>query len=591
MRVVGRLAPGVTLDAAREEFGAFMRRALAERNSALAPHLRGVARPFADEVLGDIRPVMRVILAAVALLLLVTCVNVANLMLIRAAGRSSELAVRVAMGATRGRIVRQLLSEGIVLAAFGAVGGVLVAAGALHAIVAFAPPELPRIAGVRLDGASFAAAAVISSLAVVLFALGPALSVAGADLYTALRSGAMSITASRRSRVGRKVLVVVQIALTLVVLSGAGLLARTLDHLQRLDLGFDAEHLAAIEVHFDDDPRFTVQSISDVFDRLSASVTRIHGVVAAAAGIQTPFSNGGIDGWVSAEGQSPTQHTADPFSDLEYVTPAYFRALGIRVVEGRAFDDRAARDASPVVMISESVAAHYWPGKSAIGKRLHCLGGAELCTVIGVVAETHYRDLDRPHLVVYRPGRQAPEPVFAPRVLFVRTKGDPAELLPTIRSLVLTSEPAITLGRAIAVQQLLRAPLAQPRLNALLVAVFAGAALVLASIGIFGVLAFHVAQRTREIGIRHALGARPRELAAMMLREGMTLQVAGIVVGLVLSVVATRSVRALLFGVTPTDPLAFFGASVLLFACGLIGVLIPARRAAQVDPMVALRAE
>ena len=590
VRVVARLAPGASLGAARDEFARFFGRAMATRNPALAGRISAAAHPLTEEVMGDVRPALRIIAAAVALLLLITCVNVASLMLIRASGRVSELAVRASLGATRGRIVRQLVIEGIVLALVGGTLGIVVAAGALRGLIALAPAQLPRITSVRLDPATLGVAIALSLMTVVVFAVGPALSVSSGDLFAFVRSGARSLTGSRRSRRGRNALVVVQFALTLVVLTGAGLLARSLERMQRLDLGFDAERLAIVELRFQDNGT-TVLTINDVIDRLRRRLGTMAGVASVAAAIQTPFQGAGIDGWVSAEGESSTRHAGDPFVDLEFVTPNYFGTLNARILAGRSFTDDDAATTTPVVVVSKSVADHFWPGQAAVGKRLHCFGGDELCPVVGVVNDTHYRDLVKPHRAVYRVSRQAPEGVFAPRVLLVATKGDPSKLLPTIRSLVTTTEPEVTLGRVQPVRDLLRAPLAQPRFNVALVAVFATVALILAGMGIFGVLAFHVAQRTRELGIRHALGATPRELGAMMLREGLVLAGAGVVAGLLVSMLATRSLESLLFETTPFDPLAFLGATTLLVCCGVAGVAIPARHAARVDPITALRAD
>jgi len=591
VRVVGRLAPGATLGAARDEFARFFSRAMTVSNPALAGRIGAIAHSLTEEVFGDVRPALRIIVAAVALLLLITCVNVASLVLIRASGRMSELAVRASLGATRWRIVRQLLIEGVVLAMVGGAIAVVIAAGALRALVALAPTQLPRIESVHLDWTTLGMAVVLSLTTVVAFAVGPALSISSGDLFAFVRSGARSLTGSRRSRRGRNALVVAQFALTLIVLTGAGLLARTLEHMQRLDLGFNEDRLAVVELRFNEDARTTVLTINALIDRLRARLGEIPGVVSVAAAIQTPFQGGGIDGWVSAEGESPTRHAGDPFVDLEFVTQNYFRTLDARIIAGRSFDDADADATTPIVVVSKSVADHFWPGQPAVGKRLHCFGGDELCPVVGVVGDTHYRDLVKPHRAVYRVSRQAPDGVFAPRVLLIATRGDPSKLLPTIRSLITSTEPEVTLGRAQPVRDLLGTPLAQPRFNVALVGVFATVALILAGMGIFGVLTFHVVQRTRELGIRHALGASPGELGGMMLREGMTLAAGGILAGLVVSMLATRSLEALLFGVTPLDPLTFAGATVLLVVCGFAGVAIPARHAARVDPITALRAD
>jgi predicted permease len=590
-RVVGRLAPGSTMEASRQEFAAFIQRSMRDRNPTLAPHLGAAAHPLAEEVLGDARPVLVIISAAVAILLVIACLNVANLMLIRASSRTSELAVRSCLGASRLRLIRQFLVEGVVLAAAGGLFGVMIAAGALRAVIAIAPPGVPRIGEAGLDAPTLAAGIALSLFTVLICALGPALNISSKDLHGYVRSGARSVTSSKRGRLRRQSLVAAQVALAVVVITSAALLARTLDRLQHLNLGFDPDHLVAIEMGVPSDAPYDTQGLNELVDRVASRAAALPTVARVAAGIQTPFTNGGIDGWVSAEGESSTQHTSDPYSNLEFVTPSYFATLGIRLLSGRIFNDADGRSNLPVVVVSQSVARHYWPGQRAVGKKLHCLGDASLCSVIGVVEDTRYRDLTRSYLTVYRPSHQAPDDVFVPRALLVRTTQDPAQVLPSIRAAITQADPSVTLGRALPVVDLLNGPLAQPRLNAMLVAVFAGFALVLASAGIFGVLVFHVGLRMRELGIRQALGATPRALGLMLLREGMTLQAIGIACGIVVSLFATQSLRSLLFAVAPTDPVSLLGAAGVLVVCGLAAVIVPARRAARVDPVVALRAD
>lgn len=591
LRVVGRLAPRATMEAARQEFGAFMRRSMQERNPTLAPKLGADVHLLSEEVLGDVRPVLRIISAAVATLLLIACLNVANLMLIRASNRTPELAIRAALGASRGRITGQFLSEGLVLATIGGALGVVIAAGALRIVIALAPAGVPRIGEAGLNGPTLAAAVAVSLFTVLIFALGPALSVSSKDLHAVVRSGVRSLTASRAGRMRRQALVVAQVALAVVVVTSAALLGRTLDRLQHDNLGFDPDNLIAVEVRVPEGAHYTAAALNDLMDRLAVRVAGLPNVASVSAGINTPFLHQGISGWVSAEGESATQHASDPYADLEFVQPTYFRTLGVTVVSGRVFDENEARSSAPVVVISESVARHYWPGQNAVGKNLHCFGGAELCPVVGVVEDTRYRDLTTSHPTIYRPSRQAPDPVFAPRALLVRTTSAPARALPMVRAAIVQSDPAVTLGRAVAVSDLLSVPLAQPRLNAMLVSIFAAFALLLASAGIFGLLAYHVALRMRELGIRQALGATPGELGAMLLREGIRLQLIGVACGVVLSLVATRSLRSLLFDVAPADPVSVLGAASVLVVCGLAAVALPARRATRVNPNIALRAE
>jgi len=591
LRVVGRLAPQATMASARREFAGFMQRTMHERNPTLAPTLGADVHPLTEEVVGDVRPVLMIISAAVAILLIIACLNVANLMLIRASSRTSELAIRAALGASRSRIMRQFLTEGLALAAVGGALGVVIAAGALRVVTALAPAGVPRIAEAGLNGPTLGAGVAVSLFTVLIFALGPAFGISSKDLHAFVRSGARTLTSSRRGRVRRQALVVAQVALAVVVVTSAALLARTLDRLQHDRLGFDPRHLIAVEVRVPQDTRYSAAVLNDLMDRLAKRASALPGVTSVSAGITTPFAHDAITGWVSAQGESDSEHANDPYSDLEFVQPSYFSTLGVRVLSGRVFDEGEARSSVPVVMINESVARHYWPGQNAVGKNLHCFGGVELCRVVGVVEDTRYRDLTTSHFTVYRPSRQAPDPVFAPRVLLIRTTEASARVLPSIRAAIVRREPDVTLGRAMSVEDLLTVPLAQPRLNAMLVAVFAGCAMILASAGIFGVLAYHVGLRMRELGIRQALGATPRDLGAMLLREGMRLQVIGVGCGVVLSLVATRSLRSLLFDVAPADPVSLVGAATVLVVCGLAAIAVPARRATRVDPVVALRAE
>ncbi len=590
-RLVGRLAPGATPTAAAAELAAFLRREWSGQNPAMASRLTATVQPLADEVVGDVRPALRIASAAVALLLLIACVNVANLLLIRGARRRSELAVRAAIGASRGRLIRQLVIEGAVLVVLGAIVGVSIAGTALAAIAAAMSAYMPRVADARVEGVTVAAAAIIALVAVTVSTVGPALTVSSGELFSLVRSGAASVTGSRRARHARQGLVVVQVALALVVVAAAGLLVESLQQLQRLQLGFAIDQLGVVEVSPKNDAHQSAAMINATMDRLRARLANLPGVASVATAIQTPFSTAGIDGFLTAEGEPESERGTDPVVTLEFISPDFFRTMGIRILRGRQFDASDREGSAPVVIVSHSVAEHYWPNQNPIGKRLRCVGSADFCSVVGVSEDIRYRDLVKTHPTSFQPSRQAPDAVFAPRVLLIRTQGDPAALMGSIRAAVIGTDPTMAIGRATPVRELLAAPLAHPRLNMALMSVFAMAALALASVGIFGVLTFHIAQRTRELGIRQALGAAPSHLRRMVVREGMALQGIGLAVGMAASMVAMRAVRAVLFAVSPTDPWAMFAAVVVLLAFGAAAMVVPALRAGRVDPSVVLRAE
>jgi putative ABC transport system permease protein len=586
--VMGRLARSATPANARTEMTAYFRRADApwwQRD------LSGVVHTFPRLVVGETRPALLVFAAAAGLLLLITCINVASLLLVRGLARVREIAVRSALGAGRGRIAAQLLTESALLAIAGGVLGVAVAAGVVKVFVALAPAGIPRLDEIRLNGTVLAAAIVITGVAVLAFALGPAITTSRVDQQQVLRSGTRQ-SATRRSRLTTEALVAGQVALAMLVLSAAGLIGRSLVKLERAERSFDSSRLLIAGLAIRED-RFdnTAKQIA-LLERLLRRVQAMPGVRAVSPVVAAPYSGSqGWDGRPALEGQSPEQAADNPMLNMELVTPEYFATLGVRLLRGRSFTDGDREGAPPVVILSQSAARHYWPGADPIGKRL--LFGAKFertVTVVGVVPDTRYRDLHYARPSIYFPLRQPWFP-FVPLTLAIRTNGPPAELVPAIRRVIGETDPGVAVASAAPFETHLARPLAQPRLNALLLAVFAGAAVTLAAIGLFGVMATMVRQRTREIGVRMALGATARDLRGMVMRRGLTIAATGSVVGLLGALLANRLLAAMLYEVSPTDGATLATVTALLLGVAALASLLPARSSTRVDPVIALRAE
>jgi len=588
VEVIGRLRPGAIAAHARDELTDFLRRAEA---SPWQRGMHGVVHALPRLVLGETRPALIAFAAAAGLLLLITCINVANLLLVRGLARVREIAVRSALGAGQRQVVSQLLAENALLAVAGGALGIIVAAVAVRSFVAVAPAGLPRLDEIQLNATALAGAVGITGVAMLIFGLAPAVITSRVEIERVLRSGTRQ-SASRRSRLGTEGLVMGQIALALLVLSAAGLIARSLIKLERAELSFQPSHLLIGDLAVRYDQFDTPGKQQALLERLLPQVRAIPGVRAVSPVVAAPFSGpGGWDGKFAAEGQTPEQAAANPMLNMEVVTPDYFATLGVALRRGRVFTDADREGAPPVVVVSESVARLYWGTDDPIGKRLRIGENLERAvTVVGVVPDTRYRELREARPSVYFPLRQPFFP-YEPVTLAIRTTGPPAELVPTIRRVISEAEPGVALASAAPLETFLDRLLAQPRLNALLLAVFAGAAVASAAVGLFGVMMTMVRQRTRELGVRMALGATGRDLRRMVMRRGLMIAGLGSVLGLVGALLANRTVVALLYGVTPTDPATLTMVAALLLAVGLAACSVPARQATRVDPMAALRTE
>jgi predicted permease len=586
--LIGRLAPGATIIQARDELTAFFGRVEA---SPWQRDLRGAVHTLPRLVLGETRPALIVFAAAAGLLLLITCVNVANLQLVRGLTRAREIAVRSALGAGRRQIIGQLLTESALLAITGGALGVALASVAAQVFVAVAPVGVPRLDEIQLNMTALTAAVGITAVAMLIFAVVPAVVTSRVGLEQVLRSDARHSPA-RRSRLGAEALVAGQIALALLVLSAAGLIARSLVKLERAELSFDASHLLIGDLTLRFSRYGDQKEQLALLDRVVSHVERIPGVRGVSPVVAIPFSGfGGWDGRPAAEGQSAAEAAANPVLNMEVVTPAYFEAFGIQALRGRVFTDADREGAPLVVVVSQSAARHYWGTDEPMGKSLRFGEHLErTLTVVGVVPDTRYRDLREARASVYFPLRQSFFP-FTPMTLAIRTTGPPGELVSTIRRVISETEPGVALVSAAPFESFLDGPLAQPRLNALLLAMFAGAAVALAAVGLFGTVTTMVRQRTRELGLRLALGATAGELRRMVMRRGLAIAVTGSGFGLCGALLTNRLLSAMLYNVTPTDLATLTGVTGFLIVVAALASFVPARATTRIDPMVALRTE
>lgn len=588
LNVIGRLRRGASAADARTELTNFFRRPSAP---AWLHDVHGVVHPLTNAILGDVKPAVIAFAAAAGLLLLITCINVANLLLVRGLARVREIAVRSALGAGRGRIVGQLLAESTLLAIAGGTLGSLLAAGAVRGFIAFAPAGTPRIDEIRLDAGAVGGAVAITAVVTLLFALAPAFVASRVELADALRSGSRQSGGGRGFRRGTEALVVGQVALALVVLSAAGLVTRSFLRLQHVDLSLDGSGLTIAELALPgqgyDDPQKQVALLDRLLPRLEA----IPGVRAVTPLFAPPFARaGGVFGQLAAEGRPPTEAAKNPTLIMDVVTPNMFATFGIPVLRGRGFTDADRKGAPRVAIISAAAARHYWPNVDPIGKRLTLGSRDSMVTIVGVVPETRYRDLRDPRPTIYFPLHQSSFPVV-PLTLAIRADTGFANVVPAVRRRLRETEPGVALASALPFETLLERPRAQPRLNAMLLAAFALGAVALAAVGLYAVVATMVRQRTRELGVRMALGATAGDVGRLVLRRGLALAALGTAVGLVGALAANRLLRAMLFEVSPTDAVTLGLVAVALLGIAVLASLVPARSSTRIEPVVALRAD
>jgi predicted permease len=588
MSAIGRLKAGVSLEQARRDMRALATRY--NRDKYRAPGVTAVVAPLAEVVLGPARPTLLALLAGTGLVLLAACANVAALQLVQVEERAPEIALRAALGASGARLGRGLLAESLVLGALGGSLGVVAALAGIPALVALSPAGVPRLEEARLDGAALALALAVTLLTVAATASAPALAVGGRSLRGILVGGARTL-APGGSRL-RAALVAGEVALALVLLVGAGLLVRSFLALRQVPLGFDAARVVAVEAGPSERRYPGASQQRDHVDALLAGLRALPGVESAAAVTLRPlWGTVGMDWPFTLEGQSAKDAERNPLVNFETVTPEYFRTMGIPVRRGRAFDARDREGQPGVAIVGATLARRAWPGQDPVGKRLKLpLPGTEYddqwLTVVGVVGDARYRELTATRLDLYMPYRQSDH---RPRHVVLRTRGETAGLPAAILRVLREEDPEQPPPRIVAMSDAVSAALGIPRFAARVLSAFGLVALLLAALGLYGLVACSVSRRTREIGVRVALGARPADVARLVLGDGIRPALAGVVLGLAGALLASRLLAKLLFGVAPTDLVTLAGASALLVVVAGLAAAVAARRALAVDPATTLR--
>ena len=589
--LVARLRPGATLAQAQSELAGRMEHLEAEASAESVRGMRPVVRSYADVVVGDVRSAMLVLLAAVVLVLLVASANVANLLLLRGEARRLELAVRAALGAGRRRLSRELLAESLLLSLLAGLLAFAASGFLVQAVLALVPGGLPRLESVRADAVVglFCFGAVLAAAA--LAGTAPLAFLSRIDLTSPLQ-GVRSAGAGSGARRGRRALVVVQVALAVTVVAAAGLLTRSLVWLETVEMGLAADRLVFVELApLPSRTEAAARPREPIHEQLVAQLEAAPGIEGATLVHTLPFA--GTGGWdapaFTAEGQGLEDAVKNPALNLESVHPGYFRAFAVPLLRGRGFtrDDRA--DAPAVAVVSEDLAARAFPGQDPIGRRLK-FGRPDSKeawrTIVGVVTPTRYRELAEPRPTLYLPAAQF---VDEAQILVLRSALPAARVAELARAGVRAADPGLEVTRVTPFAGLTQAPLARPRFSAFLIGVFGLAALLLAAIGLYAVMAAHVRQRYAEIGVRMALGASSSDVRRLVLAEGLKLAAAGALIGLAGATLAGRVLRGLLFGVQPLDPGALLGAAALLALVAGLACYLPARRATRLDPLAVLR--
>jgi putative ABC transport system permease protein len=592
LQVIARLKPGVSEDQAQAELTA-----IASRLEQQYPDTNTRKSFRLDSALtalvGDIRPALLILLGAVACVLLIACANVANLLLARATSRHKEMAIRSAMGASRVRVIRQLLTESVLLSLVGGGVGLLLAVWWSDLLVALGKEDIPRAVHVGMDWRVLAFTVGVSLLTGLIFGLAPAFHSSKTELVDSLKEGGRGTgEGARRNRV-RNVLVVTELAIAVVLLVGAGLLIQSLWRLQKVDSGLVPENVLTFNVVLPD-IKYNSDKQSQFFIDLKQRLESTPGVQSASAILPLPLSGDRFSISFEIEGR-PLPPKDHPSADFFTTGVGYFKTMGIPLIKGRDFDDRDKHGATPVIIITETFARQYFPNEDPIGKRIHPgISSYEdeestMREIIGVVGDVRNRNLNtEPRPAYYVPQTQVP---FSQTVTVVKTTGEPRSLISTVTKQVAGMDQDIPVFGVKSMEEYLSASVAAPRFSTTLLTIFAAVALVLTVVGLYGVMSYSVAQRTNEIGIRLALGAQSRDVLVMIVKQGSTLILLGLAIGLAGAYAHTRLIASLLFGVTAKDPFTFGAVALLLALVALLACYVPAWRATKVDPMDALRCE
>ncbi|HZI42644.1 MAG TPA: ABC transporter permease [Gemmatimonadaceae bacterium] len=600
---IARLAPNVSRAAATEELTRIMPRVVTDFPSPLTMsmleqvHLRPVVTPLRDVVVGDIGRVLWVVLGTVGFVLLIACANVANLFLVRAEGRQKELAVRAALGAARGALMGQLAAEGWLLAVFGGVAGLALAVPGVRLLQALGGGiDIPRLNEVRVDGAVLAFTIGVSVLAAVMCSVVPVLRIGTMQLIGALKDLGRSATAGRDRHRARMALVVSQVALALLLLVGSGLMARSFARLRAVNPGFDASHVLTFRIAAPPTTYKTAVEVHRLYESVLADLSALPGVESVAGTSRLPLTDAGQETgaiWVedhpTPPGSVPNVHN-QIFTDQRFL-----KVMHIPLLEGRGFGLVDPARPRHEALVSRSFAQRYWKNESAIGKRIHPGPSDQWSTIVGIVGDVRVDGLEQPpaQLVYFPLVMQQDSQIFAPRTLafVMRTAGDPSTLTASVRRVMQRLAPSAPMFATRPMTEIVARASARTSFTLLLLGIASAAALLLGAIGIYGVISYMVSLRTREIGVRMALGAAPGEIRRMVSRQGLTMAGVGVVIGLVAAAGLTRYLRALLFEISPTDPVTLGGVATGLLVVALAASWLPARRASRVEPAVALRSE
>jgi len=548
--------------------------------------------PLHKQLVGNVESYLYMLFAAVGFLLLIACANVAGLLLARVTARHREVAIRMALGASRWRLIRQLLTESVILSALSGLLGLLLAYGGVKLLVALTPSEVPRLHEIGLHVSVFLWTLTISIVTGVLFGLAPAVQASRPDLNTALKESSGRNPGSFQGSGLRNLLVISEVAVALLLLVSAGLMTKSFLRLQQVDPGFDATGVVSMNIALPTS-KYREQQVNIFYDQLIERVRNVPGVKSVGGVSPLPLSNSNVSSRFLVEG-APFVPLADrPYAGVRVVTPDYFQTMNIPKLKGRSFTGQDRENTPNVIIVNEALASRYWPNQDAVGKRLGFFeedpGKQEWREIVGVVGNVRHKALETEVMPeAYFPYQQVPENFMN---LVVRTASDPASMVPTIRSQVLSVDKDQPVSDIMTMEQRLARSVASKRFVMFLLGAFSILALGLSAVGIYGVMAYLVTQRTQEIGVRMALGAQKRDVLKLVVLKGMALAVIGTAIGLGASLALTRLMRSLLFEVTPTDWLTFVTASTVLLTVALLASYIPARRATKLDPLIALRYE
>ncbi len=591
IRVTGRLKPGVSREQAVADISSIVNSLKIEHPDSNFHRHNASVRPQLEALIGDNRQALLILLAAVGFVLLIACVNIANLLLARGTGRNREIAIRTALGASRARVVRQLVTESLLLSLVGAAVGVVAASWGVSTLVKFYPQNLPRLSEVNIDIRVLAFSLVVAIFSAVLFGLFPALQVTKVNIEESLREGGRAGSSLRHKRF-RTTLVVAEMALGVVLLVGAGLLIRSFDRLTKVDPGFNARNVLTLNFDLTSNKYNNEKSdqfVREFFDQLNAQP----GIQMAAGTAQLPMSNSyamitfDVEGRVAPQGQGPA-------AAIGVVTHRYFETMKIPALQGRTFDERDQRKATPVLIISHSFAEKYFPNENPIGKRLKVgandqPGEDPWREIVGVVGDIRNFDLSTaPEPMFYMP---FPQLIWGAPTIVVHTAIDATAAAPMVRNLLHQMDPELPLYEVRPMEDWLALSIGRQKFQTILLGCFAGIALLLTAVGLYGVMAYSVVQRTREIGIRMALGASRADVLQMVLKGGAQMAAIGLGIGIVGALALTRFMNSMLYEMKSHDPMTFAAVCLLLGAVAMLASYIPARRATKVDPMVALRYE